>query len=179
MVDSYKLLHQRLRESCDELFLSLGRNVTLMNVTQTQPAGDRRQIASVIGFSGWQIKGSLTVSSTGEFFAETRPVAGGGANPAPEVLADWAGELTNQLLGRLKNKMLAHGLDFQVGIPAMLFGECFVEVNQARPGFASLLFRTGSHHVRVSFTGELKPGVELLEEPEGRVAYPAGKTLLL
>ena len=37
-------------------------------------------------------------------------------------LKDWTRELNNQLVGRLKNKLLGYGRDFKVGLPILIKG---------------------------------------------------------
>ena len=172
MVDSKQLFVSRLRESSSEHFTALRLGVLIVDKPSAAPAG--RQIASVLAFSGWQIRGSLTVRSTVSFFETTHPTAMGNSPLSQEAVADWAGEFTNQLLGRFKNKILAHGLDFQVGLPVTILGENLIEVSVTTDSVASIQLRTSNHLVGVTLLGRLAPGVELFAEPSGKAAVKPG-----
>jgi CheY-specific phosphatase CheX len=176
MVDSKQILVSRLRESSSEHFRAILLAALIVDKPTALPAG--RQIASVLAFSGWQIRGSLTVRSTVSFFENSHPTAGN-SPLAQEAVADWAGEFTNQLLGRFKNKILAHGLDFQVGIPVTILGENLVEVSVTTDSLASIQLRTSNHLVGVTLLGRLAPGVELFAEPSGKVAVKPGVPVAL
>ena len=39
-----------------------------------------------------------------------------------EALEDWIAEMTNQLIGRFKNKMIQHDCHFHLGLPSSYFG---------------------------------------------------------
>ncbi|MDX1692429.1 MAG: hypothetical protein R3208_01615 [Ketobacteraceae bacterium] len=41
---------------------------------------------------------------------------------AEEVLEDWIAELSNQLIGKLKNKLLAYNVQLKLGLPNAYFG---------------------------------------------------------
>jgi CheY-specific phosphatase CheX len=172
MVDSKQLLVSRLREGSSEHFRALLLAALIVDKPTALPAG--RQVASVLAFSGWQIRGSLTVRSTVSFFETTHPTATANSPLAQEAVADWAGEFTNQLLGRFKNKMLAYGLDFQVGIPVTIYGENLVEAGVATDTVASFQLRTSNHLVGLTLLGRLAAGVELFDEPSGKAAARPG-----
>ncbi len=71
---------------------------------------------SVIGFSGNGFGGALG-------FAAEKSILKAVNNDEYSTLREgWIGEVSNQLLGRLKNAMLAYGLEFQVAIPMILHG---------------------------------------------------------
>jgi hypothetical protein len=175
MADPKQLLVSRLRESSAEHFAALCLAARIVDKPTVLPAG--RQIASVLAFSGWQVRGSLTVRSSVSFFENSHPTAIGNSPLAQDAVADWAGEFTNQLLGRFKNKMLAYGLDFQVGIPVTLYGENLIEVGIATDTVTSYQLRTSNHLVGVTLLGRLAPGVELFAEPAGKAAVKPGVPL--
>lgn len=175
-MDHKQLFVSRLRESTTEFFTGLGLAAVFVDKPTAGPAG--RQIASVLGFSAWQIRGSLTIRAAVSLFEDTHPTARGNTPIAQEAVVDWAGEFTNQLLGRFKNKMLAHGLDFQVGIPVTIYGDNLVEVSVASDGIVShQQLRAGNHLLGITLVGRLASGVELFAEPSGKVAAKPGVPL--
>jgi hypothetical protein len=49
------------------------------------------------------------------------PVAVGRGSESAQI-ADWMGELSNQTLGRIKNRLLAYGVTLEMSTPTVLFG---------------------------------------------------------
>lgn len=47
-----------------------------------------------------------------------------------EEIEDWCGEVNNQLVGRLKNKLLDRGCEVMLGLPSLVVGK---ELSAARP----------------------------------------------
>jgi CheY-specific phosphatase CheX len=74
---------------------------------------------AIIGFGGLSFRGSLIVSANSGLLERSCPVACAGNEPQ---LEDWLGEIANQLLGRLKAKLLAHGIVIELGTPATVAG---------------------------------------------------------
>jgi len=176
MVDTDKLFKLRLNESCIEAFESL--QVAASAIDDRGPSkAIRREIACVLEFKGWQIQGSLTLRSTVEFFHDTYPTLKGQVQHPQSALLDWAGELTNQILGRFKSKMLAHGLDFQLGVPVTVVGENLPEVGARNDDAIGYQFRTSSGIVSIHLRGKPAPGVHLLDAPVGKMALGPGRRL--
>ncbi len=86
--------------------------------------GDASIVAS-IGFSGDTLCGALALGGTATAFAASLPpeVAREAARePDRGLLQDWAGELSNQLLGRTKNKLACYGVDVRISVPIIVTG---------------------------------------------------------
>src|SRR5688572_5553442 len=76
---------------------------------------DRETLAASVGLGRPQIRGALMVVAAAGFFRATYPRELGDEKVGDSHLADWAGELANQLLGRVKNRLCQRGLDFSIG----------------------------------------------------------------
>jgi hypothetical protein len=72
-------------------------------------------IAAIVGFGDAQFRGSAVVVAS-ESVAQTL------SGSAPINTADWIGELCNQLVGRLKNKLASYGVLPQLGSPVTICG---------------------------------------------------------
>ena len=73
-------------------------------------------IIAVIGFSGHKLDGAVGFAAEESILIE-------GYGEANTPLSDgWVGEIANQLLGRLKNALLAYGVEVQIAIPMVLHG---------------------------------------------------------
>lgn len=71
-------------------------------------------LVSVIGFAGREISGSLVLGTTAEPLERSKPRAASAR--------DWIAELANQLLGRIKNKVMRQGIEFFAMPPAVVSG---------------------------------------------------------
>lgn len=80
-------------------------------------------VASILGFTGTKIRGALTLVSARRVIGECLPSDEAGASSSEFLIRDWAGELVNRLLGRIKNQLLLRGLDFRVAIPITMHAE--------------------------------------------------------
>lgn len=120
-----------------------------------------------LGFGGFQMCGSSTLAGTADTVRHLE--AGDGEVTDPE---DWLAELNNQVLGRLKNKLVRVGVSIKVSTPFEAAGGLLV-VGAKRPNpaswwvrwsggelFATLSLAIASH---VVFT----PGAEQAVQEEG------------
>lgn len=84
-------------------------------IAKTLPSVD---IISTIGFSSPTINGSLLLAIPNVVLQQTLPT--------PDAsLADWSGELANQLLGRLKNKLIHYEVVINLALPVVVSGDEF------------------------------------------------------
>ncbi len=86
------------------------------------PASLGDAVVASIGLGGPDFRGALVVLGRPSFFSETYPL------PRPRgvgngELADWAGEIGNQLIGRIKNRVGSLGLDFSISTPTVVRGD--------------------------------------------------------
>jgi hypothetical protein len=80
------------------------------------PAGARETnstYAAVIGFHGAAISGALLLIVDDGLLRASLPTRGTSER-------EWLGELSNQLLGRVKNRLLAYGVDVAAMVPTVL-----------------------------------------------------------
>jgi hypothetical protein len=90
-------------------------------------------LVSVIGFAGKGVSGSLVLGATKEPLERSKP------SRASE--RDWIAELANQLLGRIKNKVLRLGIEFYAMPPAVVSGNHLAPV-VSQPDFHPWVFAT-------------------------------------
>lgn len=128
-------------------------------------------LAGIIGFTSTAMRGSM--------------VLGIGAKPLAKVdedesaHRDWIQELANQLLGRMKNRLLGYGVDLQMTTPMSMRGlHLVLEPNASES--APLLFHTAEGGaVCVLLDAELVPGLELEQQDGAGDAVPDEGELLL
>jgi CheY-specific phosphatase CheX len=106
----------------------------------------------VVGFSGEEMRGTLLLGTSREPLGRTSP-----ANDSS--LREWIAELSNQLLGRIKNKLLTRGVNLHLSTPIVLRGEHISPVGRAE--FVPLAFTCDGGLVCVWLDYELKAGVDI------------------
>jgi CheY-specific phosphatase CheX len=104
------LVHQLAEQACLELFEAYGVKLERTRV-EIMPGGEH-SMTGIIGFTGPGITGMCLLASTEE------PLRA--SNPTDGALRDWMAELSNQLAGRLKHKLLAEGAEVYITTPIVL-----------------------------------------------------------
>lgn len=134
-----EMLERVAPQACVEVFGSYG--VTLTQIPQsaprgmsippldTAPAKTSAAVAGFIGFSGPKMRGSVLIASTFNVVARARPAAlkvrplSSGSSSDWILVRDWAAELVNQVLGRIKNRLHSVNVTLDVSTPAALSGK--------------------------------------------------------
>lgn len=98
---------------CVELFAAYG--VTLNSSVADFIASDEVLLSGVIGFVGPELRGTCLL------VANRSPIELSSPQKRRHT-RDWVGELTNQLVGRLKRKFLGFGLEVALTTPVVLSG---------------------------------------------------------
>ena len=114
--------HAILNEIVSEVSAELLAQYAL-DVEATPEPGhvDGAQCAAVLGFSGDLLKGVVGIVAEYPVLEESRRVLLGAVGSRGDV-HDWAGELSNQLVGRLKNRLLKRGEAIHLATPMVLRG---------------------------------------------------------
>ena len=105
-------LHELARAACIELLRAYGVELTLSPDEWTE--SDEITLSGVMGFVGPKVRGTC-------LFAASREVLTAAAPPSAK-LRDWVGELANQLVGRIKSKLIARGATISLSTPVVLSG---------------------------------------------------------
>jgi len=101
-----------LNSACIELFA--GYNVAVRQSTDPWPESDSPLLSGAIGFIWNKLHGTCLLAADEKLVHGSSPLEG--------RARDWIGELSNQLLGRLKSKLLARDIAVSVSTPVMLSG---------------------------------------------------------
>ena len=109
-VETQALVEGLAEEACLSLFEAYG--VQLQRSTLDHAQVTDRTLTGIIGFTGKGITGMCLVTAS-----EAPLIA---SNPSGGALRDWVAELSNQLAGRLKHKLLAQGVEVYITTPIVL-----------------------------------------------------------
>jgi chemotaxis protein CheX len=132
--DERPVLSRILLEAARQMFAGAGQSWAVLGSAMSS-ADQRSTLATSIGFANPDgVRGKLVILAQPEFFKSSYPAEVAADKLSDEVLADWASEVANQLLGRIKNMLSAHGVNFSVGIPAVLGGDRVRLLCRDRPG---------------------------------------------
>lgn len=109
----------RLRESLSDTVTEFFRDygVECATASEPPPSIHAPEMGSMVGFRGEQMRGGLALVAPVDLVAATLPVKIDSTR-FERQLRDWSGEMANQLVGRLKNKLSTQQLDFEVGMPS-------------------------------------------------------------
>lgn len=123
----------------------------------------------VIGFTASKLRGNLALLIPSDVIRATQS----GSDPM-----DWAGELTNQYLGRLKNKLISYGVALEISTPLVVSGLSLrlQEPSGARTQRVDCNTSAGPVHALISV--RVAEGFEISEEPSGEPMASEGEMLL-
>lgn len=167
-----------LVETCAEMLESCG--ISARPAELTPSAGfNERHIAGFIGFTG-TVRGSLVVAASSRLFRATYPLGAQSGNDAemPDLM-DWAGEMANQTLGRIKRQFCARGVDFETSSPAAVNGRHIAGRSGPRQGVFELAFDAANEIVSISFEIVVPGDGVVFHTPADPIACSAEGELVL
>jgi CheY-specific phosphatase CheX len=95
-----------------------GSDAVALEPENAAPASDL-VLAATLGFAGPSLNGTLAVAVPQPLLGLLSPLK----QPTQKLShGDWIAELANQLLGRVKNQLVAYGIDMRLGTPAVVEG---------------------------------------------------------
>ena len=118
------ILGETLQAACVELMAEYGLTAYPAEApVQGQVPSEAPVSVLVAGvdFKGHELRGTVALWATRTVIAETtRSAVGLGATE--EDLPDWACELANQLIGRMKNKLRSYDVSLSLNVPRLIAG---------------------------------------------------------
>jgi hypothetical protein len=100
------------------------------------------------------MRGTLLLATSSEPLGRTSPMR-------DASLREWIAELSNQLLGRIKNKLIAHGVTLHLSTPVVLRGQQIAPLSRAE--LVPYLFACDGGYVCVWFDAEITAGLDLTQ----------------
>jgi len=107
-------------KACAELFAAYGLGAHVRREEERGADPGRETYASIVSATGEGIRLSSTMNLDASLLARTHP--SGAADVSLADIEDWCRELNNQLMGRLKNKLLRMGCEVATGLPVLVRG---------------------------------------------------------
>jgi hypothetical protein len=171
-IEAISLLDGLVQDSARALFETYGLKLNLDGSPVAKTLQAVELIAS-IGFSSPVLSGSLLMALPNAVVEHTLPT--------PDAnLADWSGELVNQLLGRLKNQLLHYEVVINLALPVVVSGGDFRLPSKTRrlTRHFSFVCEWGRMFIRTEM--ELSPHIELVRPAvdDGAASFDEGELLL-
>ena len=146
-----EVVEAAVNDSCLSLFQDYALPLRRTHV-QELPADSQLLYCGVVGYSGEQMRGTLLLATSREPLGRTSPTT-------DASLREWIAELSNQLLGRIKNKLLARGVTLHLSTPIVLRGQHLAPLS--RTELIPFAFVCDGGQVCVWFDAEISAGVDL------------------
>jgi chemotaxis protein CheX len=117
-------------------------------------------VSGLIGISGKAVQGSMSITSPAEFILELagKIFAGQPVERNDQLMADLAGELCNQVVGKVKIALAKLGIKIQIGLPEVVIGKDHVVIHRARNPVITIPIKVGTSQTVVEFC--FAPGVD-------------------
>jgi hypothetical protein len=128
-----------------------------------------RELCGILGFTGDHVCGSVVLSATTDAIASSNPIGDG-------VTRGWVAELTNQIVGRLKNTLLRCGVEVVMSIPVVLTASHLAPLPQAP--LPPLRLAVGAGFITLWLEVEVDPDVVLAEPNADMQIAVEGDTLM-
>jgi CheY-specific phosphatase CheX len=165
-------------ESVAELLQHYGLSVLAVDIV-AEPIGIHgHQVAGIIGFAGAGVSGTLAVRAGSSAVRACLPVAPLARNDT-QVLGDWIAELSNQLLGRSKNKLLRFGVTFHITPPTFAAADELLVVGHDPVRTSWLSVTTSVGLLAVMLELHTASNFQLvLDEQDSAIAHAEGECVL-
>jgi len=98
---------------------ALVKSLTDLTLERTAPASESAELLRArLCFDGAGMKAQAFISCSMAFLQSTCPLPLTTSEHSHAVIKDWLGELGNLILGRLKNRLLAHDITIKISAPS-------------------------------------------------------------
>jgi hypothetical protein len=118
---------------------------------------------SALGASGEGIAIMSILKIDRDLLTSLHPL--GSADISQLYLEDWCRELNNQIVGRLKNKLLRYGVGISLGLPVLLSGTDVTTIAAPHLTVSERSFESQDSLMSLALSTILHPDLEFLEQP--------------
>ncbi|HEY3740894.1 MAG TPA: hypothetical protein VGL53_13670 [Bryobacteraceae bacterium] len=158
----HQILHDLYVQACGDLLSAYGLTVQIQKHPGSIRAHHAASYVSVLSATGEGIRLSSMFKIDRDLVASLHPLGPDGTSQAD--LEDWCRELNNQLVGRVKNKLLGYGRIVMVGIPVLLMGTNVNPVGEANSEIREYSVESAQGEITLTLSTLLAHDVELWEE---------------
>jgi CheY-specific phosphatase CheX len=136
---------------------------------------DPAEVVALIGFSGDALKGTLAIIAPADLIRRTCLPLQQGPNAGAWEVFDWAGELVNMMLGRIKVGLAARGVDIDSSTPRVMLAGHLRVLRSSQNTVCSTCFSVGDSQLTLWFDAVASQGYPLFpREPGADASLPEG-----
>lgn len=132
-------------------------------ITQCKKKATGDTVAGIIGFAHQAVRGSILLLGDEAVLLNVAKQQGGKAACSLKMKMDLLGELSNQVIGRLKNRLIKYGVSLEIALPMVVSGR---EIVAACFGTCKLLHRAkwSDGELHALLCCEVDPEINLRED---------------
>jgi hypothetical protein len=157
----HQILNQLYVRACGELLPAYGLRVDIREKGAGTGHRNKSSYASILGATGDGIGLSSVLKIDRDLVVATHPLDL--ADISRYDLEDWCRELNNQLVGRLKNKLLGYGHVLIVGLPTLITGTDVTSVTAPNSEIHEYCVESGQGKITLTLATLVTSGLELYE----------------
>jgi hypothetical protein len=149
-------------QASSELFSAYGLAVSGRD-TGARKRHETRYV-SILSATGEKIRLLSTLNVDESLLASMHPSRE--AKLSQRQLEDWCRELNNQLMGRMKNKLLRVGCEVMTGLPSLITGTDISPVTEPDLDFREYFFASAHGRLESTLAMLLSPALAFADAPE-------------
>ena len=158
---NHQILNELYVQACTDLLTDYGLTVTVREHGAASAVREKPSYMSVLGAAGGEIRLSSMLKIDQDMVIGTHPLDS--ADISQGDLEDWCRELNNQLVGRLKNKLLGYGQTVLAGLPVLIAGTGVHPVAEPNSEVRSYSIESAQGQLTLTLTTLIDSSIELLE----------------
>ena len=155
----HQILNELYVQACRALLSAYGLTVHVQEQGRGAHGRNKASYMSVLGASGQGINLLSMLKIERDLVISMHPV--GSANISQPDLEDWCLELNNQLVGRLKNKLLSYGPVVIVGLPVLFKGTDVSDVTGPNSEVHQYSVESADGQITLTLSTLITPDAEL------------------
>ena len=163
MQESNKVLEEVIQEALCELLECYGQGTPAEVHAVSRAAPPQTAFAASLGFTAEVLRGTLVLIAPEAAVARVLPPELSQGDITPDRLADWAAELSNQLVGRIKNKLLRYRIVVTLSVPSVFRAEnlrCYPRKTSMPIGATTVQLTTKLADFEAWFDVEMQPDID-------------------
>lgn len=160
------ILGECVRDAFQELLEFYGAATGSADASAPRHAPPAASFAASLGFTADQLRGTLVLIAPESAIAKVLPPELAAGASSPDALADWVSELANQLVGRVKNKLLRYGVTVTLSVPSVFRAEslrCYPRKTSLSVGATSIQLTARMAEFDAWFDVEVQSDVTFVE----------------
>lgn len=160
-----ELVNTMFVESCNELFSNYGLSREIeMSAASPGDVYPDSTMCCLLSATGEGINVVSMLQPDDGFLTNLYP--GDKDSVSQQEIEDWCGELNNQLVGRLKNKLLGYQCEVMLGLPSMVTGQQICAAGPKDAMVTQGILESDNGRIKVVAATKLEPEL-VLEAREG------------